>query len=132
MAELEALQGILEEVRAVGAELVAISPQTEANNGTVIQKLSLGFGILRDEGNTVAAEYGLRFELPQDLQEVYSGFGVDLPDINGEPSWTLPMPARYVIDQEGKVSYARVHPDYTRRPEPDETFQALVGVVEAS
>jgi peroxiredoxin len=50
---------------------------------------------------------------------------VDLAIINGEPSWTLPMPARYVIGQDGVIAYAEVNPDYTRRPEPDELLPVL-------
>jgi peroxiredoxin len=81
--------------------------------------------MLRDEGNAVAHAYGLRFRLPDDLEQVYRRFGIDLPAVNGEGSWTLPMPARYVIDREGVVRSASVHPDYSRRPEPAETIEVL-------
>ena len=83
------------------------------------------FPILYDPGNRAAAEYGLRFDFPDDLIEVYSGFGLDLPKHHGEGTWQLPMPARYVIDGDGKVRYAVVHADYTKRSEPEETLAAL-------
>ncbi len=86
------------------------------------------FDILRDEGNQTAKEYGLTWELPQDLRDVYLGFGIDLPASNGEPSWTLPLPARYIIDSASVVRYARVEADYTHRPEPAETVEALKGL----
>ena len=57
--------------------------------------------------------------------EVYKQFGNDLAQVNGEPSWTLPMPARYVIGQDGVVAYAEVNPDYTKRPEPSDLFPVL-------
>ena len=88
-------------------------------------KLDLGFPLLRDEGNGIAHEFGLRIAFTDDLREVYRGFGLDLAAVNGEPSWTLPMPARYIVDEDGVIRYARVHPDYTRRPEPMETVQSL-------
>lgn len=73
----------------------------------------------------MAKEYGLKWELPQDLREIYLEFGTDLAASNGEPSWTLPLPARYIIDSSSVVRYARVQPDYTHRPEPAETLEAL-------
>ena len=78
-----------------------------------------------DDGNMVAASYGLRWTLPSNLQTLYMQFGIDLPAGNGDDSWTLPLPARYIIDRQGKLVYARTDPDYTRRPEPNETLDAL-------
>lgn len=81
--------------------------------------------MLSDAGNEVAACFGLRFEVPADLREIYAGFGIDLEASNGDASGTLAMPARYVIGADSVIRYARVHPDYTRRPESDETLHAL-------
>ncbi len=47
------------------------------------------------------AAFGLRFRLPDYLIELYKGLKNDLPAFNDDPSWTLPMPARYVIGQSG-------------------------------
>jgi peroxiredoxin len=125
MAELDALKDAWNEIRSAGAGLVAISPQTGKNNERVVRTLGLAFPLVRDGGNAVADAFGLRFAFPDDLRDVYRGFGIDLEAVNGEPSWTLPMPARYVIDAGGTIRSARVHPDYTRRPEPAETVAAL-------
>ena len=57
--------------------------------------------------------------------DLYKQFGNDLTQINGEPSWTLPMPARYVIDQDGVAAYAEVNPDYTKRPDPSDLLPVL-------
>jgi peroxiredoxin len=73
----------------------------------------------------MAARYGLRQKLPDDLKALYLQFGIDLPKYNGDASWTLPMPARLIIDQEGMVRYAAINADYTVRPEPEETLAAL-------
>ncbi|MHC5113994.1 MAG: redoxin domain-containing protein [Planctomycetota bacterium] len=125
MAELDALNDVVDEVRAAGAEIVAVSPQIEKHGERVVAKLGLAFPLLRDEGNAIAAEYGLRYAFPDDLRELYTAFKIDLAEVNGEPSWTLPMPARYVVGADGVIKYARVHPDYTQRPEPAETVAAL-------
>ena len=84
----------------------------------MIERHKLTFDILSDPGNEVAARFGVRFRLPDDLQEVYRAFSIDLAANNGEDSQTLPMPARFVIDSGGTIRDVEVNPDYTFRPEP--------------
>jgi len=73
----------------------------------------------------VARRFGLVFPLPDALREIYRKIGIDLEVANGDASWTLPMPARYLVDRQGVVRAADVHPDYTRRTEPAATLAAL-------
>jgi peroxiredoxin len=120
--ELYALQEIVTPLRALGASLVAVSPQLPEHSLSIIQKTQLSFDILRDAGNAYTAELGLRFALPAQLQPIYRSFGIDLPACNGDPAWTLPMPARLVIDREGIVRAVDADPDYTVRPEPEKTL----------
>lgn len=123
--DLQAIEEIAAAVRAAGASLVAISPQSAANSRRSQRENKLSFPILTDHGNAVAEAFGLRFRLPDELIGVYTGFGVDLPMLNAEPSWTLPMPARFVIARDGRIAYAEVQPDYTRRPEPSDLLPVL-------
>jgi peroxiredoxin len=123
--DLQALEEVRTEIEARGASLVAISLQTPANSRKSQRDNKLGFPILSDAGTAVAAEFGLRFSLPQDLIGVYTQFGNDLAKINDDPSWVLPMPARYVIGTDGVIAYAEVNPDYTRRPDPSELLPVL-------
>lgn len=123
--ELQALQEALPAFEKLGASLVAISPQTAANSRKSVRQNGLGFSILSDTQNEVAAAFGLRFALPDYLVDLYKSLKNDLPAFNGDPSWTLPMPARYVIGQDGTILYAEVNPDYTRRPEPEDMLPAL-------
>ncbi|PTD16796.1 peroxiredoxin-like family protein [Sphingomonas fennica] len=123
--ELQALQAALPAITELGASLVAISPQTAANSRKSVRQNALTFPILSDPRNEVAAMFGLRFTLPGYLAEVYRGFGNDLASINGDDSWTLPMPGRFVIGQDGTILYAEVNPDYTHRPEPEDILPAL-------
>ena len=85
----------------------------------------LGFPVLSDVRNDTAAAFGLRFNLPDYLVELYKNLKNDLPAFNGDASWTLPMPVRYVIGQDGVVLYAEVNPDYTHRPDPSEMLPIL-------
>jgi peroxiredoxin len=63
------------------------------------------------------------------MRKVYRDFGIDLTRFNGDDSWRLPMPARFVADGGGVVRSAEVHPDYTARPEPESVLDALEGLV---
>jgi len=123
--ELEALQQSLSEIQATGANLVAVSPLREPYQRQMAEKHHIEFELLRDEGNVVAATFGLVFQLPTDLREVYKGFGTDLHRFNGDDSWTLPMPGRFVIDQKGIIRHEDINPDYTVRPDPAETVAVL-------
>jgi peroxiredoxin len=123
--ELQALEAARPEFERLGASLLAISPQTQANSRKSVRQNKLGFAILSDSHGEVSAAFGLRFQLPDYLIELYKTLKNDLPAINDDPSWTLPMPARYVIAVDGTIRYADVNPDYTRRPEPEELIPAL-------
>jgi peroxiredoxin len=123
--ELQALQAAKPEFDRYGASLAAISPQTAPNSRKSVRQNKLSFPILSDVKGKVGAAYGLRFNLPGYLVELYKQLKNDLPTFNDDPSWTLPMPARYVIGQDGVILYSEVNPDYTRRPEPQDMIPVL-------
>jgi len=85
----------------------------------------LDFDLLSDPGNEYAARLGLRHDVAGELQKIYRSFGIELPKSNGDDSWTLPMPARLVVDPTGTVRAIDADPDYTRRPEPSKTVADL-------
>lgn len=105
-----------------------ISPELPARVADMAAKQKLTFPILWDEKSAVAEAFGLAFTLPDDLRQVYLSFGNDLAVRNGDPSWRLPVPARFVVDAGGIVRSVEADPDYTRRPEPETTLEALRGV----
>lgn len=84
--------------------------------------------MLIDHGNEYAATLGLRHKLPDDLIDVYSEFGIKLPEYNGEDSWTLPMPARIIVDPDGVVRDADSDADYKIRPDPSETIAKVISM----
>lgn len=129
--ELQALEAVRPEFEKLGARLVAISPQVQANSRKSVRQNHLSFPILSDTKGDVGAAFGLRFELPDYLIEVYKGLKNDLPAFNDDPGWTLPMPARYVIGQDGIILYAEVNPDYTRRPEAEDMLPVLRHAVQS-
>jgi peroxiredoxin len=123
--DLQAIEATANDIRALGASLVAISPQTAPSRRKSERENGLSFRILSDHGNALANQFGLRFRLPDELIALYKGFGNDLTIGNGEDSWTLPMPARYVVGTDGTIAYAEVNVDYTRRPDPSELLPVL-------
>jgi peroxiredoxin len=123
--ELQALEGAKAELDKYGASLVAISPQTAPNSRKSVRQNKLSFPILSDVKGKVGAAFGLRFNLPDYLVELYKQLKNDLPTFNDDPDWTLPMPARYVIGQDGVILYSEVNPDYTHRPEPEDMIPVL-------
>ncbi len=123
--ELQALEAARPEFEQLGAKLVAISPQTPVNSRKSVRQNKLSFPILSDTNNDVASAFGLKFALPDYLVELYKSLKNDLPAFNGDPSWTLPMPGRFVIAPDRTIVYAEINPDYTRRPEPEAMLPAL-------
>jgi len=123
--ELKALQSVNSEIEALGAHLVAISPQVPDESLSTAQKNQLEFEVLSDANSEVADQYGLTFSLNEDLRPIYKNWGADVAAVNDDPDCKLPLPATYVISQEGKIVHAFVEEDYTERLEPDEILESL-------
>ncbi len=122
---LRAYQERLDEIRDAGATLVAISPEMPDKSLSTKDKNELAFQVLSDEGNRVANRYGVVFTLDPALRDVYRNFGINLPEANGDESWTLPLAATYVIGTDGEIKWAFVDADYTKRAEPSAVIAAL-------
>jgi peroxiredoxin len=123
---LQAYQAILPEIKALGASLVAISPQTQDHAFTLAEKHNLGFELLSDVGNKVAKQYGLVFSLPDPLRQLYiKKFGVDLQDYNANKAYELPLPGTFIVAPDGTIRFTFVDADYTVRLEPKEIVNHL-------
>ncbi|MET9428728.1 peroxiredoxin-like family protein [Streptomyces sp. NPDC003036] len=126
---LRALQEHHADIVARGARLVAVSPQIPDESLSLSEKHSLAFDVLSDVGSDTAKQYGLAFDLPDDLAAVYDRLGFDLQRVNGGHPRTLPLPATYVIDRDGTIRWAFVSTDYTTRAEPADVLAALDALV---
>ncbi len=124
-AELTSWQAKLAQVTAHGASLVAVSPQTQAASQHTVETLGLTFPVLSDVGSEVARTYRLAHAVPEGMRRIYAERGVDIPAATGDVSFTLPMPATYVIDTNATIVWSFVHADHTIRAEPDEVIAAL-------
>ena len=104
----------------------------EEYNETIIKQKKLTFNIISDLHNKIAERLGIKFTLPKELQKIYTDFKINLPKYNGDDSWTLPMPTRLIVDTSLKIRYMQTDPDYTIRPEPSHTLEALKDIVKDS
>lgn len=118
-----------DQFKEAGATLVMISPQLPEHNAAIAEDKGLKIDILSDPGNEVAARYGLKYQMPEELVAIYQQFGLDIPKHNGDDSWTLPMPTTLIIDANGSVRHTDINADYTARPEPEHTLAALKALV---
>lgn len=122
---LTALRDVLPAVSALGAQVVAVSPQTPAANAATAERLGLPFPLLSDPGATVATAWKLAHGLDLTMRRLFLELGRDLPAHNGDTSWLLPLPAAFVIDRSGRIAWRFVHGDYSRRAEPADILDAL-------
>ena len=123
--QLQAYQKAIPEIHDLGANLIAISPQSPSHSLSQQEKEELSFKLLSDTQGEVAAQYEVLFTVPPEVKEIYQGFGLDLTEYNAVDEWILPVPAVYVIDQQGIVRFADVNADYTVRAEPQEIIEVL-------
>lgn len=123
--ELRALQQTLPALQARGARLIAVTPESPDHTAETVREAGLDYSVLTDQHDVVAQQYGLVFTLPESLRPLYAQWGIDLPGRNGDDSYSLPIPATYVIDRDATVRAAFVDVDYTRRMEPAAILAAL-------
>jgi peroxiredoxin len=97
MTELEALQALYPQLRERGALLVAISPQLVRQNDFTVQRHGLSFPILSDPGAVLATQFGIAYTVPEPLRLHYRSILINIPFINGDQSWRLPLAATFVI-----------------------------------
>lgn len=112
-------------IEQAGAKLVAISPETPDHSLSTREKNELTFDVLYDKGNKVAESFGLVFVLPEVLRPIYKNMGIDIQGHNGNSTFDLPMPATYIINQQGRILYHFVDADHTKRQEPGEIINIL-------
>jgi peroxiredoxin len=125
VGQMEAMNLALPQIEQTGASLIAISPQTVKQSFFMHDQHKLRFPLLSDIGNNVARQFGLTYRVSDDQQTLYQRAFVNLPFVNGDASWELPIPATYVIDRDGTVLFVSANEDYTDRSEPSDIVDVL-------
>ena len=134
VTELETWRGLYPRVRLRGALLVGISPQTLRQSDFAVQQYDIPFPLLQDMNSAVAEQFGIAYAVSQTMQRYYRSILVNIPFINSgknvmaavdDAVWKLPLPATFVINQAGVVTFAEAHADFRVRPEPEDVLAAL-------
>lgn len=129
MTELETWRDLYGRIREHGALMVAIGPQIQRQSDFMVGQHGLPFPVLTDTNNEVAERFGLSYTVPQYHRDYYLSILVNIPFINGEKSWRLPLPATYVLTREGRVAFGEAHADFRVRPEPEEALVAVLAAI---
>ncbi|AUC75883.1 peroxiredoxin-like family protein [Olleya sp. Bg11-27] len=124
--QLRALQAKLDDIHALGAMLIAISPQVPDGSLTKNEINEMKFTVLSDQDATVATQYGVAWEVPDFLMDhMRVDRHLDLEKINNGNASILPIPATFIVANDGVVAWHYVNVDYRTRAEPDEIIEAL-------
>ena len=125
VTELEAWRDLYGRIREQGAVMVAIGPQIQRQSDFMVGQHGLPFPVLTDTNNEVAEKFGLVYTVPEYHRAYFLSILVNIPFVNGEKSWRLPLPATYVVGKDRRVLFAEAHADFRVRPEPEEVLAAL-------
>lgn len=119
-------------LRALGASLVAISPQVPERLVEIKIRHKLDFFVASDTGNALGKTFGIVFTANEESQKSALAKGTDMGAVIGTGTWELPMPAAIVIGQDRVMRFAAVSPDWLVRTEADEILAAVRAVTEVA
>jgi peroxiredoxin len=126
VAQMEAMNLALPEIEQAGATMAAISPQTAKQSFFMRDQHKLRFPLLSDAGNRMARQFALVYRVSNEQRALYQRTFVNLPFVNGDDSWELPIPATFILDRDGTVLFASASEDYSERPEPSDILNFFI------
>ena len=112
-------------LKQAGVQIVAISPDTPDNAVATQSKLDVPYSVLSDSDLSAAKAFGLAFQVDDGTLERYRGFGIDLEAASGRDHHSLPVPAVYLIDADGKIVFRHYDPDYRKRLSGEKVVEAV-------
>jgi len=123
--ELKELEAVSAEIRDLGANIIAMTPESVSSIKQTKQKAGISFDVFSDDGSGFAKELGLVFTLPKLLQDIYLTFDIDVEKHNGESKFELPIPTTLIVKPNREVVYVFADGDYTKRSEPNTLLDIL-------
>ena len=123
--ELQALSEVLPRIRATGATLLAVTPDSAGHPLRTKRRFGLEYEVLSDLDNGLGLQFGVIFRVPDNLRRLYESNGIDLVSRHGNPEIFLPIPATYIVDRSGTIRHAELDTDFKRRMEPEAIAQIL-------
>ncbi len=113
---IQQLQDSLQMLTAKGTYVIGITPETGENINKTINKTKASFSMIYDKDRSIMKSYDVNYVMEQSLFEKYKRNGVDMEANNGNADHMLPVPATYIINKSGKLTYVHFDKDYKRRP----------------
>ncbi len=107
------LEEALPEFEKKGVRVIAITPEPEEAIGKAVEKTKASFSIIYDKDRQIMKDWNVLYTMTTPNQQKYKGYGLDLAKIQGD--WQLPVPATYVIDQSGKITFVHFDENYKER-----------------
>ena len=125
VAQLEAWNRLMPSISRAGIAVAAVSPMNQHQSFLTRDHHRLEFPLLSDAGNRVARKFGIVYSVPEEQRLTYRRTFVNLPFVNGDESWELPIPSTFAIDRKGTLLFSSADADYTVRPEPLDVLSAV-------
>jgi peroxiredoxin len=127
---LKTLQDSLELIKSKGAELIAITAEKQEGVAKTIEKTKAGFSIVIDEDLKLMKAYQVAYKVDDKTISHYKVAGIDLAENNGQKPGAvyLPVPAIYIVNKDGEISYRFFEPDYKKRAAVKDILNNLSGL----
>ena len=113
--QIKQLQDSLQLLTGKGAYVIGVTPETSENISKTIDKTHASFSIIQDKDYRIMKAYDVNYTVNDETLSHLKKYGIDLEKNNGNKDHVLPVPATYVINSSGKISFVHFDKDYTRR-----------------
>jgi peroxiredoxin len=123
--QMQGLQDSLSLITAKKATVIAVTPETGSNVQTTVTKTKARFTIVSDSGMVIMKKYAVAFAVDPQTVEKYKQYGIDFTVANGSNGANLPVPAVYIINPQGVITYRFFDTDYRKRPSVRELLTHL-------
>jgi peroxiredoxin len=110
---------------ALGATLVAVSPQIPERLVEIKRRHGFGFPVASDLDNALSRKLGILYTFDEASQAAMRAKGSSIGEVTGTGTWELPMPTILVISQDRRVRFADVTPDWMARTEAEPVIEAV-------
>lgn len=123
---LSALQERLDQFNGKGVFVLVVSPETLEKTKETAQKFQTDFSIVHDTDNTIMENYKVAFDVnKENVTKYYEFVNQRIAEYNEENNNVLPVPATYLIEKDGSISFVHYDPDYKKRSDLDEILKML-------
>lgn len=123
---LAGFQETAPQIAAKGARVIAVTLETNDNIAKTIEKTKIDFTVLSDENSSVMNDYKVLFSVTDAYQDrIRKGKEVDIAFNNGKTVAQLPVPATYVIGQDGVIKFVQFDLNYKNRASVNDIIQQL-------